>query len=303
MTKMLLSALTTGIAVRNLNITQACTIHHWAGLLDGRHTAGQLVRRLYDEDSSKELTERIKAADVLIIDEISMFSANMFEKLNVICSVARNSQLIFGGLQLICCGNFRQLPPVPNEVYGEDGNYAFENHLWNQCMSHVVTLRIVKRYSADIADCINHILNGNVQTHHSIFLHHLQRPLLLIAGQTAVHLYSTNEEVKGHNAKELINLSGNAHTFISVDTGEKQSLKHRPLQSKLQLKIGAPVVLVVTINERLVNGMKGEVINMSSNSVTVKFYDCTGCHEINNYEYQQYAPNINKTVARRRQIL
>ena len=77
---------TTGIAVRNLNITQACTIRHWAGLLDGRNTAGQLVRRLYDEDSSKEPTERKNAADVLIIDEIAMFSANMFEKLNVVCS-------------------------------------------------------------------------------------------------------------------------------------------------------------------------------------------------------------------------
>ena len=82
-------------------------------------------------------------------------------------------------------------------------------------MSQVVTSRTVKCYSAEIADCINHILNGNVQTHHSTFLHHLQWPLLLITEQTAVHLYSTNEEVEAHNAKELINLSGNAHIHFS----------------------------------------------------------------------------------------
>lgn len=53
---------------------------------------------------------------MLIIDEVSMIDAALFEKLNAIAQFVRGSDLPFGGIQLIACGDFFQLPPVLPQV-------------------------------------------------------------------------------------------------------------------------------------------------------------------------------------------
>jgi ATP-dependent DNA helicase PIF1 len=50
---------------------------------------------------------------ILIIDEISMIDADLFEKLEFIARVVRRNANPFGGIQLVCSGDFFQLPPVP----------------------------------------------------------------------------------------------------------------------------------------------------------------------------------------------
>jgi hypothetical protein len=50
------------------------TIHHWAGLMDGRHSSQELARLLLQDDRYLESRTRIQKADTLIIDEISMLS-------------------------------------------------------------------------------------------------------------------------------------------------------------------------------------------------------------------------------------
>lgn len=48
---------------------------------------------------------------VLIIDEASMMSAEMFECIEDTLRAVRNTDKAAGGLQLIVCGDFFQLPP------------------------------------------------------------------------------------------------------------------------------------------------------------------------------------------------
>ena len=49
---------------------------------------------------------------VLIIDEVSMVDAELFEKIEYIAREVRKNPYPFGGIQLVCCGDFFQLPPV-----------------------------------------------------------------------------------------------------------------------------------------------------------------------------------------------
>ncbi|KAL5018159.1 hypothetical protein ScPMuIL_003881 [Solemya velum] len=67
----------TGMAARQYK--DATTVHHWAGLLDGRYDNKELLSRIRaSEDQS--IVERIKTADSLVIDEISMISSKTFEQ-------------------------------------------------------------------------------------------------------------------------------------------------------------------------------------------------------------------------------
>jgi ATP-dependent DNA helicase PIF1 len=54
-----------------------------------------------------------RETDVLVIDEISMLEPNLWEKLNGIAKGLREDDRFFGGMQIVVCGDFFQLPPVP----------------------------------------------------------------------------------------------------------------------------------------------------------------------------------------------
>lgn len=53
-----------------------------------------------------------RRAKVLIIDEISMVSADLFDKIDYVARVVKRVDRPFGGVQLVVCGDFFQLPPV-----------------------------------------------------------------------------------------------------------------------------------------------------------------------------------------------
>ena len=90
----------TGIAASHIN---GGTLHSWAGLgiASGPTEPAQERERVR---ANKYLVGRVTAAKVLIIDEISMLHPEEFDRVDFICRTARNLDLPFGGLQLICCG-------------------------------------------------------------------------------------------------------------------------------------------------------------------------------------------------------
>jgi len=53
-----------------------------------------------------------------------MISAKMFDTIELICRKVRNWEFYFGGLQIIFAGGFYQLPPVANELIGDDGSFC-----------------------------------------------------------------------------------------------------------------------------------------------------------------------------------
>ena len=74
----------------------------------GDGTKVELAYKVLDSRSA----EYWRRAKVLIIDEISMVSAELFDKLDYVARVVRGLNRPFGGVQLVVCGDFFQLPPV-----------------------------------------------------------------------------------------------------------------------------------------------------------------------------------------------
>ena len=89
------------------------------------------------ETCDTEKVETISSLDTVIIDEISMISAAIFEQVECVCRVVKKNETLFGGMQMILLGDFKQLKPVPNIAYGDVGQYVFESPIFI-AFSHIV---------------------------------------------------------------------------------------------------------------------------------------------------------------------
>lgn len=102
-----------GIAAVNIG---GRTIHSFAGI--------QLARNFKEVSNAWSRKKEWRACKVLIIDEISMMHALLFHRLEIIARLIREDPRPFGGIQLVICGDFLQLPPVEGKL-GTIHSYCF----------------------------------------------------------------------------------------------------------------------------------------------------------------------------------
>lgn len=113
--KMYLCA-TTGVAAYNIGGT---TIHSFMGFGTGEEDLLTLIKRI---NRNKENVNKLKSEHILVIDEISMLSAALFEKMDKIYQYYRRNKLYFGGVQLIITGDLLQ-----NECIFKQNNPGFNS--------------------------------------------------------------------------------------------------------------------------------------------------------------------------------
>ena len=68
-----------------------------------------------------------------------MISEKTFETIERACRVKCPNKL-FGGLQVIFVGDFYQLSPVVNNLYGDNGNFCFQSPFFKKVFQHTVGL-------------------------------------------------------------------------------------------------------------------------------------------------------------------
>lgn len=96
------------------------TLHAFAGIGTGAGTMEQCIRLA----SREHYVSNWRKCHCLIIDEISMIDGDFFDKMEEVAREVRRSSKPFGGLQLVICGDFLQLPPVSKE--GEAKKFCFQ---------------------------------------------------------------------------------------------------------------------------------------------------------------------------------
>lgn len=101
----------TGIAGFKIN---GKTIHSVFGLSKFTNDLKKFnLKNFMTKFSQKKKYEFLLKVDVLIIDEISMVDVNLFAICNLILQMVKNNfDKFFGGVQLICLGDFLQIPPI-----------------------------------------------------------------------------------------------------------------------------------------------------------------------------------------------
>lgn len=96
----------TGIAATHMG---GVTIHSFTGM----GIKDVLSPKDLDDLSKRPyLRERFRKTKVLIIDEISMLHAHRLDLVDEVCRKFKGLDYPFGGMQVILCGDFFQLPPV-----------------------------------------------------------------------------------------------------------------------------------------------------------------------------------------------
>ncbi|CAG2229021.1 PIF1 [Mytilus edulis] len=262
---------------------------------------GVFVAITFLSEEAVELQSNAETKITLHSDEISMLSAKMFNQIEFICRKIRDSDLYFGGIQIIGSGDFFQLPPVPDLLNQDPGEFCFKSDVFKNVFRHKIVLdKVMRQDEPDFVKAIHDISRGELPTDTHNLLKRLQRPLP--PGNDPIRLFARNFDREVYNASRLLDLEGDLKSFHSLDEGDPTKLRKMSVGQSLHLKINCPVMLVKNLSKNLVNGLQGTVqeINTDNNTVTVNFNGLIT--DIKREMFTVYSSIENKVVASRLQI-
>jgi ATP-dependent DNA helicase PIF1 len=209
----------TGIACSVYKGVNACTIHQFTGISDGRYGPDCITDVIKNNPKHEHVLKNIYNVDTLIVDECSMISKQVFDSVNNVCKIKDPSR-DFGGIQIIFCGDFLQLPPVASPSYGDEGKYCFESDNFKKTFPHRVILTdIVRQSEEQFITAINEVCNGVISLESENFISKLNRHLDVQEGSRTVKLFAKNDLADDYNRKCLLEFPGNVYEFKSTDQG------------------------------------------------------------------------------------
>lgn len=246
----------TGIAATHVG---GMTMHAWSGI----GIADRMTPELLDTITNKEhVAKRLMKAKVLIIDEVSMLSANVLSMVDEVARAVRHQpELAFGGLQVVLVGDFFQLPPVSRSAV----QFAFESPSWTKLNPIVCYLTEQHRQEdAQFLSILGAIRSGEWDHTHVSLITAREAEFDSIE-EGVPQLFTHNADVDRINSQELAKLPGAPKTFAMSAAGSAalaESLKRGCLSPEtLVLKEGA--VVMATKNNPVAgyaNGTLGIVI-------------------------------------------
>jgi ATP-dependent DNA helicase PIF1 len=248
----------TGIAATHLN---GRTVHSWSGM-GVRETLG-------DNDIEKLLRNRrvrrnYTGAGVLIIDEISMLHPRQLDTVDRIARHMLEPGRPFGGLQVVLCGDFFQLPPVARGGAEQGARFAFESRAWESGGFRVCYLQEQHRHGQDpLLAVLDDIRNGTAgeRTKAPLRTRYRREPA---GAMRPTRLYARNVNVDAINDAELDRLAGKTRLYTMESSGFGalvEGLRKSCLApEELRLKAGAEVMFVKNASDgSYVNGTRGVV--------------------------------------------
>jgi ATP-dependent DNA helicase PIF1 len=286
----------TGIAASHIN---GRTLHSWAGLTRGPVPDEKQERERVR--ANKHLSDSIQRAQVLIIDEISMLHPAEFDRVDLICRVARNSAEPFGGLQLICCGDFFQIPPVGQT----DGQFVIDAAAWRAAGMRVCYLHEQHRQGDGVLLGILDAIRRGAVTPDVVALLDARRNATVAAPIGIARLYTHRENVDEINAKELRKLPGTEVVYEVSEFGPAamiEKLKKDNEVGRFSLKVGARVMFTKNnMGAGYVNGTLGEVIGFENGGDVENDDDVEGAPSVESNGFE--ANPIVMTFDKRRIIV
>lgn len=263
----------TGLAAINIS---GSTIHRFfdfkIGFLDPEKVKREVI--------TPKFVNLIKHTHAIVIDEISMVRADVFEAIDIKLKKACNSKQPFGGIQIIIVGDPFQLNPVvspddrmyfKNSYFGS--HYFFNTNAWKQGGFSPINLTTVFRRAnmeqgTDFLDSLNDIREGNNK--HKAVSYFNERHIVPVVGKPII-LCTTNKEADESNIKSLALIKSPVFKSKATVKGNFQK-SDCPSNETLELKVGARVMTTANHEgDKYMNGSLGTIVSLSPNKISVKF--------------------------------
>ena len=298
-----------GVAAVNI---QGTTLHKFMGMGLAKESLSELKSIISSRPQLKSsLAKNYLGTDVLIIDEISMVSPDIFGKLDGLLRWIRADEVPFGGLQVVFVGDFFQLPPVISNASEAGGpEFVFELPLWTQTVQKVVVLKKIYRQEDEgFVATLNRLRYGKPNAADIELLASRvvgDKAIKTVDGIIPTLLESHRADVDRINRERLRELmkggESSERSEASTFTGRTRYADNKMLPKKVKachasqvaamkaalvkncmvdnevvLAVGAQVILLTNINvdAGLVNGSRGVITEIVGDGVWVKFLHAT----------------------------
>ena len=264
----------TGVAAIQLHET-AKTLHSWAGIGLGDQSVNKYVLKI---KSSKALLDKWKKIQILIIDEVSMLSDELFNKLEEIGRIIKQSTKPFGGIQIVMSGDFYQLPPVKS-----NSKFCFESNKFDSLFYYKIVLDYIFRQKDEVLVKIlqnirlGKITKSNINTLQKRLVNSDDsiKPVILMPKKSSVdeinttNLSNINSEpvIFYRKVLEDLEVTKEEENYLKLLSVEEYSQeldfleKSTVISEKVELKVGAQVMSIVNVeeSEKLIisNGTQG----------------------------------------------
>ncbi|CAG8746917.1 1002_t:CDS:2, partial [Cetraspora pellucida] len=259
----------TGLSAQN--IIGGVTIHKFTqiGIMD--KSVDEVVALIKKNDYHKK---RLVNLEILIIDEISMISAETFDYIDSVLREIRKNKEPFGGVQLVLSGDFFQLRPVK-------GNYVWKSKNWKLAVKRYALLTKPYRQTNEyFINGLNKMRLGKIDKEFDEYIKGLSQEIKYDNDDEPTRLYATVDSVNLCNQNKLNKLYNETLVVYKAEdwsVAMKNDNKNRKpthddfikhlddatlAEKILKLKIGAKVMYIWNEkeNKKLVNGSKGIIV-------------------------------------------
>lgn len=253
---------TTGVAALTLG---GCTIHSFTGI--NIQTSPEYVETLSRSRRWSIIASAIRSVKVIVIDECSMLRPDVFELIDAVLRKVTRSKKVFGGKQLILCGDFLQLPPVIKAEDDLPSPWIFQSTLWEK--ANFAVLHLTENFRQDdttLIKALSEIRQGNCPSWVDELFSN-QDKIIADLGVDPVRFVPKNAQAERINQERLDDLPGEIHSFVAKIKGETDWLKDQIKRDclapeSLHLTKGAQVMFLNNDKDkRWVNGSMGIVMD------------------------------------------
>ena len=212
--------------------------------------------------------------EILVIDEISMVRADLFDCMEKALRINKKSNLPFGGVQLVVIGDLNQLPPVvtrdeehifsgsAGSLY--DSPYFFSSEAFKNSSFEVVVLtKIYRQSDENFLALLNSVRNNTLSEQDIYTINARVDPEYIPDPEDfTIHLTTTNKRAFELNEFQLSKVFGEIFNFKGSTVGNFD-IRQLPVEETIVLKVGAQVMMLNNDREkRWVNGSLGKITNI-----------------------------------------
>lgn len=258
--------------------------------------------------------ELYRCIDSVVIDEVSMIRADVMDAIDYVLRVANDTDLPFGGKQMILFGDLYQLPPVArpqvrrylDDTFG--GIFFFNAPGIRESSLKVCELtHIFRQKDPTFIEVLNQIREGKVTSSALSLLN--QRAYVPMPtdddeeGGIAIVIAPTKDAVEKTNEAMLEGIDEPLFTYEAQVEGDFRQSEF-PTQQVLRLKVGARVMMLDNDlgtesdrpqeGRRWANGTIGQISRLTQDSIWVMINGVS--HQINRRTWtkRQYSYDANR---------